>query len=83
MDQLKEKIDQLIFENETLDKDVREQSDKAKRLAELNEELRDLIHQERNAYNEEKLRFDEEIEAARRHSEQKFKITKNKLIMVL
>ena len=59
------------------------QGDKAKKIASLNQELRDLITEERNAYNEEKSKLEEEIDQARLHAESKIKLQKNKLIMVL
>ena len=41
-----------------MDKEVGTQSDKAKKIAKLNEELRELIEQERNAYNEERVKLE-------------------------
>jgi hypothetical protein len=66
-----------------LEKEVVIQADKAKKIADLNNELRDLITQERDAYNEEKLRLEEEVEQAKLSTESKVKLQKNKLLMVL
>ena len=59
------------------------QSEKAKRMADLNSELRDLIQQEREAYNDEKVKLEENVEEVSQQWETKLKLTKNKLLMAL
>ena len=52
-------------------------------MSELNEELRELISQERHAYNEERSKFEEEMDSFKKTQEMKVKIVKNKLLMVM
>lgn len=82
-DKITIKTESLERKITALDLEVEVQAEKARKIAALNEELRDLIAQERNAYNEEKQRLEEEIEQAKVQSETKFKLARNKLIMVL
>eukprot|EP00347_Sterkiella_histriomuscorum_P008839 403343541 len=90
MSSMKSKIDSLSKEIEECkeqllhcEREIQEQSDKAKRLANLNEELRELITMERNAQNEEKLKQDENVEKCNTSWESKLKLVKNKLLMAL
>jgi hypothetical protein len=49
----------------------------------LNEELRDLIEQERTAYNEERQKYEDEIEQYKKQGDAKVKLIKNKLLVIL
>ena len=59
------------------------QSEKMTKIIRLNEELRDLIEQERLAYNEERLRAEEEQESSRKSIDTKLKLFKNKLLVLV
>eukprot|EP00347_Sterkiella_histriomuscorum_P019994 403339503 len=57
--------------------------ERADKVSQLNEELRDLVHQERNAYNEEKLKSDDLIENIMKQNDSKIKIIKQKISNLL
>jgi hypothetical protein len=52
-------------------------------MMDLNEELRDLIEQERNAYNEERVNAESENAQVKKTFEAKIKIMKNKLLVLI
>ena len=60
-----------------------EQSDKAKRLAALNEELRELFEQERKATREEHSKLVQELEQLQQSHERKQGLLRSKLFVIL
>jgi hypothetical protein len=59
------------------------QTEKAKKIGKLNEELGDLVNQERIAYNEERQKLEDELDNEIKQNEAKIKVIKNKLINLL
>lgn len=66
-----------------LEKEKREHLQSANKMTALNEELRDLVDQERNAYAEEKIRIQEEHKQELHMLDAKLKIMRNKILMLL
>ena len=63
--------------------EVNIQGEKAKKIAKLNEELRELINQERNAYNEDRGKMEEECAQLQKSHDMKIKLIRNKLLVLL
>lgn len=79
LDEIREKDSSL----DRLDSEVQVQGEKAKKIAKLNEELRDLIEQERTAYNEERGKIENDVEQLQKQHETKIKLIKNKLLVLV
>lgn len=80
---LDEQIKTLKDHLEALDLEKAQLLDKASKMAAFNEEMRDLITREREAYEEEQSRQDEEILKVRKQYEGRQKLMKNRLLMAI
>jgi DNA gyrase/topoisomerase IV subunit B len=60
-----------------------ELAEKAKKMSELNDEMRVLVTQEREVYNDDQTKYEEGLEYMRKAMESKQKLIKNRLLMAL
>lgn len=65
------------------DSEIEKYANQAKRLADLNEELRALFEEERNAMTNEVERLEDEIEQVHHQNERKQQMVKGKLFLLL
>jgi hypothetical protein len=64
-------------------KELEAAKDKIRNINTINEEIRDMVEQERNAYNEERSKFDSDLANAKKQFETKIKIIRNKMLVLL
>ena len=87
MEKLQKEADRTLAEvrEEALMKDdeIEKYAKQAKRLADLNEELRMLFDEERKAMGEEQDRLEEEMEHLHHQNERKLEMIKGKLYLLL
>jgi hypothetical protein len=76
-------IDEYQSKISKLEKERDGYKEKSQKMNKINEELRGLVDQERNAYSEEKIREQEEIKQTLQTYETKSKLIKNRLLIMV